>query len=91
MKTESKVGTLSVKLARQAFFGDDVLKRCTVHGVREFPGLPCTELRQLKETIFQLFPQFWKNPAEFESVWCTCVESIGQACKRLRSNKIVPV
>lgn len=82
MKTESKVGTLAV---RQSFFGDDIMKRCTVQGVREFPGLPSIELGQLKQTIFKLFPQYWRNPSEFENVWSTCVESVGQACKRLRS------
>ena len=85
MKTESKIGTLAVKLARQSFFGDDVMKRCTVQGVREFPGLPCAELGQLKEAIFNLFPQYWRNPAEFEPLWSTCVESVGQACKPRRS------
>lgn len=88
MKNESKVGTLSVKLARQAFFGDHVMKQCTVQGVRDFPGLPSSELGELKQTIFQLFPHYWSNPSEFESVWSTCIESIGQACKRLRSKVI---
>ena len=89
MKTESKVGTLAVKLARQSFFGDDVMRRCTVQGAREFPGLPSAELGQLKQTIFKLFPQYWRNPSEFEGVWSTCVESVGQACKRLRSKTVL--
>ena len=88
MKTESKVGTLAVKLARQSFFGDDVMRRCTVQGVREYSGLPFVELGQLKQTIFKLFPQYWRNPSEFEGVWSTCVESVGQACKRLRSKTV---
>ncbi len=82
MKTESKVGTLAVKLARQSFLGDDVMKRCTIQGVREYPGLPSVELKQ---AIYNLFPQYWRNASEFESVWSTCTESVGQACKRLRS------
>lgn len=91
MKTESKIGTLAVKLARQSFFGDDIMKCCTVQGIREFPALPSVELGQLKQTLFQLFPQYWKNPAEFESVWSTCIDCVGQACKRLRSKVAIGV
>lgn len=87
MKTESKVGTLAVKLARQAYFGDEVMQKCTVQGIREFPGLPSAELCLLKKEIFSMFPQFWRNPSEFEAVWSTCVSCIGQACKRLRAKK----
>ena len=88
MKTESKVGTLAVKLARQTYFGDEVMRKCTVQGVREFPGLPSDELSLLKKEIFNMFPQFWRNPPEFETVWTNCVSAIGQACKRLRAKTL---
>ena len=80
----SKIGTLAVKLARKAFFGPEVMAKCTVHGVRDCPGLPSVELGELKIALFRSFPQYWSNPAEFESLWGTCIESLGQACKRLR-------
>ena len=63
------------------------MARCTVQGVRDFPGLPSTELSELKNTRFVAFPQYWSNPAEFESLWGACIESIGQACKRLRTGQ----
>ena len=54
----SKVKTLAVKVAREAIFGDDVLIKCTVARERELPGLPVYELAQLKQAMFNLFPQF---------------------------------
>ena len=87
LKVESKIGLLAVKLARGAFFGIDVMAKCTVQGARDFPGLPTAELGELKKTLFGLFPLYWQNPAEFEPLWATCIESIGQACKRLRHTK----
>ena len=77
-----KAPTLAVKLAREAFFGDDLMGQCTVMGCREYPGLPSAELCRLKETLFSQFPAFWNNPVDFEGVWASCVDAIGQACKR---------
>ena len=91
LKGDSKAGTLAVKLAREALFGDDILIQCTTFGNREHPALPVAELNQLKHELFQLFPQYWPNPVEFESLWRTCGEAVGQVCKRLRSHKPPPV
>ena len=82
--TESKIATLATKLAREAFFGEKVMARCTVSGCREYYGLPTRELSQLKQTIFSLLPQYWPNPLEFEPTWVSCTESIRQGCKRAR-------
>ena len=87
LKVESKIGNLAVKLCRGAFFGSDVMARCTVQGARDFPGLPTTELGELKKVLFSLFPLYWQNPAELEPLWTTCLDSIGQACKHLRHAK----
>ena len=87
LKVESKIEVLAVKLAHKAFFGPDIMARCTVQGVRDIPGLPVAEFCELKKELFQLFPHYWTNPAEFESLWGTCIESIGQACKRLRTGQ----
>ena len=81
---DSKAPTLATKLAREAFFGDNVLSSCTVMGCREYNGLPISELNLLKQTIFNNLPKYWTNPVEFEPVWAACAESIGQTCKRLR-------
>jgi hypothetical protein len=82
---ECKIGTLATKLAKEGFFGDDVLAQCTVSGERDYPGLPVEELMQLKHAVYMQFPQYWNSPQEFEPLWTKCKASIGQACKRLRS------
>ena len=49
--TESKIGTLSVKLAKESFFGARILGQCMVSGFRELPALPQSPLGKLKETL----------------------------------------
>ena len=71
-----------MKLAREVYFETKVMGKCTVSGFRELPGLPTTELGGLKQTLFLQFPQFWKNPVEFES---ECVDAINQSCKKIRT------
>ena len=88
LRCESRVGTLAVKLAREAVFGTHVLAQCTVSGCRELPALPLRELGQLKEILFRQFPSHWKNPAGFELLWATCIGSINQCCKVLRAKRI---
>ena len=84
LRGDSKAGTLAVKLAREAIFGDDVLAKCTPGGSGELPALPNDELNLLKEEMFEQFSQYWSNPVEFEAVWSICFNAVGQACKRLR-------
>lgn len=83
----TKVSTLAVKIAKEAVFGEMVMRKCTPMGSRELPGLPRKELFQIKQALFDLFPSYWKNSEDFETIWATCIDSIGQACKRLRSKK----
>ena len=83
----SKAATFSVKLARESFFGDDVLAQCTTLGCREYPGLPHAELQELKEYIFSRLTVYWGNPTEFETLWGECVGAIGQACARARRQR----
>ena len=85
LKGVSKASTLAVKLAKEALFGEKVMKQCTVAGTREHPGLPFDELRELKQVVFRQFPQYWNTPFEFEDVWKVCFDALGQACKRLRN------
>ena len=85
MKSESKAPTLAWRIAREAVFGDYVLKQCTPLGSRDLPGLPLAELKEIKNIIFNLFPQYSNSQHEFESLWKKCIESIQQGCKRLRA------
>jgi len=64
--TESRVSTLAQRLAAKSYFSDNVLARCTVMGCRSYPALPIIEFNDLKQKIFQLFPKYWSEPADFE-------------------------
>ena len=77
-----KASTLAVKLAREAFFGEEVLLKCTVAGGRGFYALPVDELRDMKAVIWQQFSTMPQS--KFKAVWKDCLEAIGQACKRAR-------
>jgi len=48
-------GKLTCRLARLAFFGEDVMKACTTLGARTLPTLPHAELESLKETPMKCF------------------------------------
>ena len=85
LRGESKAGKLAVKLAREAYFGEDVLSRCTVNGFREHPALPIAELNELKQTMMMQFPKYWNSVQEFERLWLICSDAIGQAAKGLRT------
>lgn len=43
LQTDSKIGNLAVKLAREALFGDRILKCCTPRGWQDIPALSQTE------------------------------------------------
>ena len=65
LRTEGKSGALTVKLTRDAIFGDSVLKRCTPQGWKDLPALPLTELNQLNTILYRQFPRFWSGPEQF--------------------------
>ena len=70
LKTPSAMSTLAVKLARESFFGKEVMKRCTPQGKTEHDSLPDKELFELKLYLKQLFPALSK--ADFEGYWKAC-------------------
>ena len=67
----TKAGKLAVKLGREAFFGETIMKRCTVYGCRGLPPLPKKELHALKHTMIAVFAGS-HSPAEFEQIWKQC-------------------
>ena len=69
----AKLPTLAMKLAKEAVFGEKIMKQCTPLGGRGLPGLPTAELNNLKEILFRHSLQFWGNTAEFKSVWSDCI------------------
>ena len=83
LKNPSTMARLSVKLARESFFGLETMSKSTVAGQRGFASLPDAQLYNLKLYLVQLFPML--NRADFEDKWKECLTSIGQACKTIRS------
>ena len=58
LQNEGKMTTMVVVLAREAFFGEEVMLQCTTKGYGELPGLPLAELMQLKEIRKLYIPSF---------------------------------
>ena len=74
---------LAVHLAKEAFFGKEYMSYCTYKGVGKYPALADKEVLRLKSFLRQLsIPWIVTSSIEFEAVYKTCVESIGQACKK---------
>jgi len=74
-RTASRVQTLARKLAEKAYFGEAVLKCCTIAGYRDEPALPIQELNELKAQMFSLLPQFWAILLEFKQTRSNCTYS----------------
>ena len=79
-------GRLCCKLARYAFFGEDVMRACTPLGMRDRPGLPSADMAKLKETMISQFPIYQRSPIDFEGVWEKCINALQQCCNKLRHN-----
>eukprot|EP00731_Ephydatia_muelleri_P022078 Em0014g669a len=79
LKGEKNAGSLAIKLAKDALFGDEVLKLCTPMGNRSLPALSTKELQQRKAIIYQQFPQYANSPSEFEELWQTCIIAVSAA------------
>ena len=79
--SRSEAGTLAMILAKDALFGEAVMRRCTPLGNGDLPALPEKELRKLKHIMEQVFRE---SPNEFEITWATCIQSIQHASNRLR-------
>ena len=88
LNSDSTVTTFALTLARESFFGEDVMVQCTSHGYGDTPGLPLLELLQLKEEVRRHYPKYWNSPQEFELKWKACTESISQGCKRMRKKSL---
>ena len=88
LMTISKIPTLAVRLSKEAYFGKEIMALCTVRGTGTYHALPENDLSKLKLFLFhQSHPRLTGTRVEFEHTWKACVESIGQACKALRTSK----
>ena len=78
---------LAVALAREAFFGEEVVAQCSAKGYGGKPGLPHKEMMLLKEEVLRLYPNYLNSPHMFEEKWNKCSEQISQACNRIRAKR----
>lgn len=86
---KSKITTLAVRLAKEAYFGKEHMSYCTYKGVGSYPALPDSEVKQLKTFLRTLcIPQIVTSGVEFEEMYKDCVEAVGQACKELRKQRL---
>lgn len=82
----SNIGRLAVRLAREAYFGKELMKKSTALGCQDKPRLPKEKLDSLKLKLLSLFPQFAAAPHEFEPLWTRSVAAINHHAASLRSN-----
>ena len=81
---EGNASLLALRLAEEAFFGQDVLVRCTPKGARGRPSLPVRELADLKVVLFGQCPTCWCNVEKFEVVWNSTLDKLGQAKRQTK-------
>ena len=81
----SNIGRLTVKLGREAYFGQELMTKCTAYGYKDLPALPKDRLLQLKHKLLSLHPQFLNSPVEFESYWKTAMDSLNHAMAKNRT------
>ena len=83
---DCKIEELAAKLARESFFGKELMHQSTVMGFKDFPALPVDGIQALKQTILSVCPEHQQNPHGFESAWRRCirVDAINHACSKRR-------
>ena len=83
-----RMGYVAVALARDAIFGENIMRASTVDGKGSLRALPVEGLQEIHRTIFSLCPSFHHNAAEFDSkVWLKCKAALNHACNRLRTER----
>ena len=59
--------------------------RCTVRGTGSLHALPPNDLANMKDFLKKVaMPRIVSSTIEFENLWKSCIESVGQACKDYR-------
>ena len=69
LQSVTKAGRLAVKLARDSYFGEDVMCTSTVS------GLDKDKLKEIKARLYEVYP--FDNLVEFEPLWQKCLIAIG--------------
>ena len=77
----AKSGCLVVKLARESYFGEDVM--C----VSTMSELPKDKMKEIKARLYEVYR--FDNLVEFEPLWQKCLTAIDKACQGLRAKDTI--
>ena len=69
----AKSGRLAVKLARESYFGENVMRVSTVSGLSK------DKMKEVKARLYEVYR--FDNLVEFEPLWQKCLIAIGKACQ----------
>lgn len=84
-----KIGRLAVRLAVESYFGENLMRQCTVFGGKDKPSLPKEKVSELKNKLMLLHSQFVSSPTEFEHYWSKFVAAINYKCAELREKTVL--
>ena len=84
----AKISTFAVRLCKEAYFGKYVMSFCTFSGSGSLPGLPEAQFMAMKAFLFKVCVPALGSKIEFEGFYKKCTESVGQACKNLRTQRL---
>jgi len=69
----------AIQLAKEVYFGKEVMAACTMMGTKLYHPLPKEELPNLKDFLHQqTVPATYKSTTEWEHGWKECWEGISQ-------------
>ena len=82
---------LAVRLARESYFGDDIMSNSSPSGKggfgRALLQLDPAGMKQIKSIIRQR--SRGNSELEFEAIWVKCLASISKACQNLRNGRLM--
>ena len=86
---EGKMGGLAVALAKEAFFGVEVMSKCTLKGMEANPVYQSKSYCSSRMNFVNTFQitGITMYIVAYEERWNKCLESISAACKRIRQKR----
>ena len=77
----NNAGRLAIALARQVFFGDEVMRSSSLSGhLGKYDVLDEDKMAQIQDIIFRMY-----RPNDGKALWSKCREAIGKKCQSMRS------
>ena len=86
LRGDKKMGALAVALARECYFGKEIMRGATVsgRGPGTFP-LPTDSMKELQRVILSLCPSYQNDTIGFrDNIWNKCRDAINHACSSYR-------